>query len=53
MDILERVQRRATKMIICYSNLNYKDRLARLGLSTDVEIIIVVNIIIIVIIRNL
>ena len=32
--ILERVQRRATRMITGYSKLNYEERLASLGLTT-------------------
>jgi len=34
INVLERVQRRATKMIMGYSKLNYEDRLASLGLTT-------------------
>ena len=34
INVLERVQRRATRMITGYSKLNYEERLASLGLKT-------------------
>jgi len=34
INVLERVQRRATRMIAGYSKLNYEERLASLGLTS-------------------